>query len=126
MSNDIPGLPRIPAHLLREYTVQPQSKTFQPLHDVVIYRIEQGRTASGIVLPENAKSGQRRIVVAVGPGVLLTDGTIRPLTVKPGDEIMPAPGAQVSGTDILGGEPHYVTREGDIAAILVPDVASAS
>lgn len=123
---DIPGLPRIPAHLLREIKIQAQPKAFVPLHDVVMYRIVTGRTDSGIVLPEG-KGYERRIVVAVGPGLEREDGTLKPMTVKVNDEVLPAPGARIAGADVFGiNEPLYVTTERDIAAIIVPDESGAS
>jgi chaperonin GroES len=63
----------------------------QPLGDrVVVEREEsQGRTAGGILLPDSAKDKPTRgVVVSVGNGRLLDDGTRSKLQVDVGDRII--------------------------------------
>jgi chaperonin GroES len=75
-----------------------QSKTpstgkikLEPLGDRVVVEREQSETvtAGGIVLPDSAKEKPTRgVVIAVGAGRLMKDGTRAPLQVKPGDRIL--------------------------------------
>ncbi len=63
----------------------------QPLGDrVVVERISaEEKTAGGIVLPDTAKEKPKRgKVIAVGTGRRLKDGTVQPLEVKKGDEVL--------------------------------------
>ena len=56
----------------------------RPLHDrVIIKRLDNERkTASGIVLPENAaEKPDQGEVLAVGDGKIADDGKVRPLAV---------------------------------------------
>jgi chaperonin GroES len=90
-----------------------------PLHDrVVVQLIEpQTTTASGIVIPDNAKekpnTGQ---VVAVGTGRVFDNGTRQPLTVKVGNTVMF--GKHVGQTVKVNGEEYTVLKEEDIFAIV--------
>jgi chaperonin GroES len=63
----------------------------QPLGDrVVVERISaEEKTAGGIVLPDTAKEKPKRgKVIAVGTGRRLKDGSLYPLEVKKGDEVL--------------------------------------
>ncbi len=63
----------------------------QPLGDrVVVERISaEEKTAGGIVLPDTAKEKPKRgKVIAVGTGRRLKDGSLQPLEVKKGDEVL--------------------------------------
>ena len=63
----------------------------RPLHDrVIIKRLDNERkTASGIVLPENAaEKPDQGEVLAVGDGKIGDDGKVRPLAVKVGDKVL--------------------------------------
>jgi chaperonin GroES len=65
--------------------------TLKPLRDKVIVERKQQdtTTASGIVLPEMAKDKpQEGVVIAVGPGKPNDNGSITPISVKPGDKII--------------------------------------
>lgn len=63
-----------------------------PLGDrVLCKRIEdkEEKIADGIIIPEAAiKENQEAIVVAVGPGTMLQDGSMIPLSVVPGMKIL--------------------------------------
>ena len=75
----------------------------RPLHDrVIIKRLDNERkTASGIVLPENAaEKPDQGEVLAVGDGKIGDDGKVRPLAVK------------------VDGEELLVMREEDIMAVV--------
>jgi len=63
----------------------------KPLHDrVIIERTEkEEKTKGGIIIPETAKEKPvRGKVIAVGEGRRMQDGTLVPLSVKPGDMVL--------------------------------------
>jgi chaperonin GroES len=90
----------------------------KPLGDrVVIEAIaREEKTASGIVLPDNAKEKpQEGKVVAVGSGHL-KDGERLPLEVKEGDKVL---FSKYAGTEVkFDGKELLIMRESDILAIL--------
>ena len=65
--------------------------SMRPLQDrVLIRRIEPGaKSTGGIIIPDTAQEKPTEgEVVAVGPGIRDTDGTIHPLDVKAGDRVL--------------------------------------
>lgn len=91
----------------------------RPLHDrVIVKRIEQQRkTASGIVIPDTAaEKPEQGEVVAVGPGKSLNDGSVRPLTLKVGDQVLF--GKYAGQTVKIDGEEILVMREEDVLGVL--------
>ena len=66
--------------------------TLQPLGDHVILKTEdkQTVTASGIIIPDTAdkERPERGVVVAVGKGRTLENGTVRPIEVAVGDVVL--------------------------------------
>lgn len=63
----------------------------RPLHDrVIVKRMEEERkTASGIVIPDNAaEKPDQGEIVAVGNGKVGDDGKLRPMSVKVGDKVL--------------------------------------
>jgi chaperonin GroES len=95
------------------------SINIKPLHDrVVVERLEEEqKSAGGIFIPDTAKEKPSRgVVVAVGFGKALDNGTIRSLTVKAGDKIL---FGKYSGTEVkLGDKEYVVMREDDIMGII--------
>ena len=91
----------------------------RPLHDrVVIERLEEERTsAGGIVIPDSAaEKPMRGKVMAIGPGKMLDNGSIIPLGVKAGDEVL---FGKYSGTEVkVNGAEVVVMREDDIMGII--------
>lgn len=91
----------------------------RPLHDrVIVKRLEEEKkTASGIIIPDNAaEKPQKGEVVAVGPGKRTDDGKIHPVDVKKGDVIL---FGKYSGTEVkVDGQELVVMREDDIMAVL--------
>ena len=91
----------------------------RPLHDrVIIKRLDNERkTASGIVLPENAaEKPDQGEVLAVGDGQIGDDGKVRPLAVKVGDKVL---FGKYSGQTVkVDGEELLVMREEDIMAVV--------
>jgi chaperonin GroES len=86
----------------------------KPLADrVLIEPVEaETRTASGIIIPDNAKEKpQKGNVVAVGNGT-----KDEPLTVKVGDTVLYG---KYAGTELkLEGKDYLIMRESDILAII--------
>ena len=91
----------------------------RPLHDrLLIRRIEETDSIKGgIIIPDTAKEKpQEGVVVAVGKGKILDDGTRQNMEVKAGDHILYG---QYSGTDIkVEGEEYLILREEEVLGIL--------
>ena len=91
----------------------------RPLHDrVIIKRLDNERkTASGIVIPENAaEKPDQGEVVAVGNGKVGDDGKVRALAVKVGDRVL---FGKYSGQTVkVEGDELLVMREEDIMAVV--------
>lgn len=93
------------------------SLNIRPLHDrVIIQRLEEHKTAGGIVIPETVgDKPQRGKVVAAGPGTY-KDGNLRKLDVKVGDEVL---FGKYSGTEVkVNGKDFLVMREEDIMGVV--------
>ena len=91
----------------------------RPLHDKVLIKLldAEEKTKGGIIIPETAKEKpQEGKVVAVGTGVILPDGVIKPLDVKKGDKIL---FSKYGGTEIsVEGKDYLIVREDEILAIV--------
>ncbi|HEY0479832.1 MAG TPA: co-chaperone GroES [Kofleriaceae bacterium] len=91
----------------------------RPLYDrVLAQRLdEQDKTSGGLFIPDNAKEKPlEAVVIAVGSGKLLADGTIHPLAVKAGDKVLIA---KYSGADVKSiGKDHIIVREDDILGVI--------
>lgn len=92
----------------------------RPLRDrVVIKSIEEERTsAGGIVIPNTATTEKptRGEICFVGSGAVLKDGSIRPLEVKVGDQVL---FGKYSGTEVkIDNQEYVIMREEDILAII--------
>ncbi len=92
-----------------------------PLSDRVVLKqlMAEETTASGIVLPGQAKEKpQQAEVIAVGPGGVV-DGKEVVMNVKVGQKVIYS---KYSGTDVKLGEDEYtVVRQNDILAIVEED-----
>jgi len=91
----------------------------RPLHDrVIVKRLDQERkTASGIVIPDNAaEKPDQGEIIAVGPGKRDDNGKIVPLDVKVGDKVL---FGKYSGQTVkVEGEELLVMREEDIMGVV--------
>ncbi|MBX7165359.1 MAG: co-chaperone GroES [Pirellulales bacterium] len=91
----------------------------QPLGDRVVVEREQReeKTAGGIVLPDTARDKPARgVVVSVGEGRLLDDGTRHALQVKVGDRVL---FTSYAGDEFkIGDEELLLMREDDILAVI--------
>ncbi|MBI2940583.1 MAG: co-chaperone GroES [Chloroflexi bacterium] len=90
----------------------------RPLADRVVVRpkAKEEVTRSGLVLPDTAKEKpQEGVVIAVGPGSVLENGTRQPLDIQVGDTVLYA---KYAGTEYkLDGEEHLILKASDILAI---------
>ena len=91
----------------------------RPLYDrILVKRIEEAnKTAGGLFIPDTAKEKpQEALVVAVGNGKVIEDGSLRKLEVKAGDKVL---FSKYSGNEIkIDGTEHLILREEDILAVL--------
>ncbi|MEZ5450702.1 MAG: co-chaperone GroES [Thiolinea sp.] len=91
----------------------------RPLHDrVVVRRMEEERkTASGIIIPDNAtEKPDRGEILAVGPGKVGDDNERVALQVRVGDKVL---FGKYAGTAVkVDGQEVLVMREEDILAVI--------
>ena len=93
--------------------------TIRPLHDrVVVRRVEEERkTASGIIIPDNAaEKPDRGEVIAVDPGKVGDDNERVAMQVKVGDKVL---FGKYAGTAVkVDGQELLIMREEDLLAII--------
>ena len=91
----------------------------RPLHDrILLKRIEEKESVKGgNIVPDTAKEKpQEAVVVAVGNGKILENGTKLTLEVKEGDHVL---FGKYSGSEIkVDGEEYLIVREDDVLGIL--------
>jgi chaperonin GroES len=91
----------------------------RPLQDHVIVKRapEDEQTKGGIIIPDTAKEKPLTgMVIGVGSGKLLKNGTVRPLVVKAGDRVM---FVKYTGAEVrLDGEEYLMLREDDMLGVL--------
>jgi chaperonin GroES len=91
----------------------------KPLGDkVIVKRVEaEERTAGGIVLPDSAKEKPKRgIVLAVGSGKLLDDGTRSKMQLGKNDEVL---FTSYAGTEIkVDGDDYLIMDESDVLGVI--------
>ena len=96
-----------------------KSATVTPLADrVLVKRVEaDDKTKGGIILPDTAKEKPREgVVIAVGNGKLLDNGTRQPMTVKKNDRVL---FSSYAGSEIkLDGEELMFLGEDEILAVI--------
>ena len=91
----------------------------RPIGDkVILKRVDaEEKTAGGIVLPDTAKEKPKRgVILAVGNGRLLDDGTRSDMQVTKNDEVL---FTSYAGTEIkVGGDEYMIMDESDILGIV--------
>jgi chaperonin GroES len=101
------------------FGMERKTMKLRPLHDrLVVKRLDNERkTASGIVIPDNAaEKPDQGEVMAVGNGKILEDGKVRALDVKVGDKVL---FGKYSGQTVkVDGEELLVLREDDVMAVI--------
>ena len=96
-------------------------KLAKPLGDrVLLSEIEvQEQKVGGIIIPDSVRTEdiKRAIVESVGPGIYTQSGTLIPMNVEVGDEVILPPYHQ--GQDIkLGGNKYILLRESEILMVI--------
>jgi chaperonin GroES len=90
----------------------------RPLHDrVLVKRVDpENVVKGGIIIPDTAKEKpQEGVVVAVGNGKILENGTRLEMSVKEGDRIL---FGKYSGTEVkIDGKEFLIMREEDVLAV---------
>lgn len=94
--------------------------TIQPQRDLIFVSLKKNekKTAGGIVIPESFENSKDSgTVVATGQGKTYSNGTIIPLTVKVGDQVL---FNEHSGQTarLEDGQEVLVMREDDVLAII--------
>ena len=91
----------------------------KPLFDCILVKRlpEEDCTPGGIYIPPSAKEKPTRATVcAVGPGAHTDQGTLRPMSVKEGDQVL---FGKYNGTEVqLDGEDYVILHESEVLAIL--------
>ena len=94
---------------------------FTPLHDrVLVRRVEQDeKTAGGIIIPDTAKEKPSEgLIISAGSGARREDGTVMPLDVKAGDQVL---FGKWSGTEVkVDGKDLLIMNESDLMGIIEP------
>ena len=91
----------------------------RPLHDrILVKRLqEQEKTAGGLFIPDTAKEKPvEALIIAVGNGKIMEDGSLRKPEVKVGDKVL---FSKYSGSEVkIDGEEHLIMREEDVLAVV--------
>ncbi len=91
----------------------------RPLYDrVLVKRLDsEAKTAGGIIIPDTAQEKtQMGVVVEIGTGKLLNDGSVRSLSVKKNDKVL---FGKYSGTEVkVSNEDFLVLREEELLAVV--------
>ena len=91
----------------------------RPLQDrILVKRLEEEETTKGgIIIPDTAKEKPSEgLVISVGKGKVLENGTQLPLDVKKNDRIL---FGKYAGTDIkIEGEEYLIMREDDVLGVI--------
>lgn len=91
----------------------------RPLYDRLLVRRvpSEGTTKSGLHIPDSAKKApQEGVIVAVGSGKILEDGSVRALDVSIGDRIL---FGEYSGAEMeVEGEELLILREDEVLAVV--------
>lgn len=100
-------------------TASPAQTNIRPLGDrVLVKAVERAeQTKSGLFLPDTAQEKpQEALVLAVGTGKLLDNGTRIPIDLKPGDRVLYS---KYAGTEVKqDSEEYLILRESDILAVI--------
>ena len=92
--------------------------SIRPLHDRVLVRrvVGEEATEGGIIIPDMAKDRpDEGVVIAVGKGRRLDNGSVKPLDVEIGDMVYFSP---YCGIDVeVDGEGFLIMNEDNILAV---------
>jgi chaperonin GroES len=91
----------------------------RPLQDRVVVKRkeEETKSAGGIVIPGSAaEKPSQGVVVAIGPGRYMEDGSVRKVDLKVGDKVIF--GKYASNTIKIDDEELLILAEGEIYGVL--------
>jgi chaperonin GroES len=92
----------------------------RPLQDRVVVKRkeEETKSAGGIVIPGSAaEKPSQGVVVAIGPGRYMEDGSVRKVDLKVGDKVIF--GKYASNTIKVDDEELLILAEGEIYGVLL-------
>ena len=91
----------------------------RPLNDrVLVVRVEEEqKTSGGIIIPDTAKEKPSEgVVIEVGKGKVMEDGSQRPIDLKKKDRIL---FSKYAGTEVaIEGEDYLIMREDDVLGVI--------
>ena len=91
----------------------------KPLYDRIVVQPSESeeKTKGGLYIPPSAKERPMQgVVVAVGPGKRNNDGTLSPLYLRIGDEVL---FGKYAGTDVvMNDEPRKILKEEDVLVLM--------
>jgi chaperonin GroES len=100
-------------------TLEELRMKIRPLQDRILVKrlASEEKTASGIIIPDNAKEKPMEgEVIAVGAGKTLDDGKVRKPDVKVGDKVL---FGKYAGSEVkIDGVEHLILREDDLLGVL--------
>ena len=92
---------------------------FKPLGNrILVKRLKAETTKGGILLPDSAQEKPRQgEVVAIGPGKLEKNGTIKPMELRVSDQVL---FSSFAGTEVKAadGEEVLIMSEEDVLAVI--------
>ena len=97
-------------------------KLAKPIGDRVLLseiEVKEEKTSSGIIIPDSVKQEdvKRATVEAVGDGIYTQAGTLIPMSVKVGDEVILPPYHQ--GQEIkIGNKKYLLMRESEVLMVI--------
>ena len=97
-------------------------KLAKPIGDRVLLteiEVTETKTATGIIIPDSVRQEdvKRATVEAVGDGIYTQAGTLIPMSVKVGDEVILPPYHQ--GIEIkVGGNKYILLRESELLMVI--------
>lgn len=93
--------------------------SLKPLEDKIIVKREklaEEKSTSGLIIASNKEVSNEGIVIAVGPGITLQDGSKITPDVKPGDKVI---FSQFGGTEVThNGEDYLIITIRDLFAVV--------
>jgi chaperonin GroES len=93
--------------------------SLKPLEDKIVVKrnkVAEEKSSSGLIITTNKEVSNEGVVVAVGPGITLQDGSRIVPDVKPGDIVIFSP---YGGTEIShNGEDFLVITIRDLFAVI--------
>lgn len=95
----------------------------KPLYNNILVKPDpfDPKTKSNIIVLEQQKALLKfntGTVIAVGQGMITPDGSIMPLTLKPGDKVIYLRGTGIEFREFVDEEPYLFFKETDIYSVV--------